>query len=92
MGVLPLQFIKGSNADVLGITGYESFDIEGISDNLYPNKLIKVSATRKDSSKLNFEVIARLDSNVEIEYYLNGGILNMILRNFLNSDYDNIAD
>jgi len=88
MGVLPLQFTGGMNADTLGISGYESIDITGISDNLYPNKLLTVTATDKDGNKKEFEVIARLDSNVEVEYYINGGILNMILRNILNSDSD----
>lgn len=83
MGVLPLQFIEGTNADSLGITGNENFDIAGISDDLYPNKKLSISAIRRDGSILNFDVIARLDSNIEVEYYANGGILNMILRNFL---------
>jgi aconitate hydratase len=83
MGVLPLQFIEGENPEALGITGEESFDITGISENLSPNKKLRVSAVRKDGSTLNFEVIARIDSTVEIEYYQNGGILNMVLRNFL---------
>jgi aconitate hydratase len=83
MGVLPLQFMGETNAEVLGLTGEENFDIAGISDNLYPNKKLKVTATRKDGSTINFEVVARIDSNVEVEYYLNGGILNMVLRNFL---------
>lgn len=82
MGVLPLQFVEGDNAEILGITGYETFDISGISD-LYPNKKLNVTAVRKDGSKVEFLAYARLDSNVELEYYLNGGILNMILRNFL---------
>lgn len=88
MGVLPLQFLEGMNAESLGVTGYENFDITGISENLYPNKKLKVSASRKDGSTLNFEVISRLDSNIEVEYYLNGGILKMILRNFLSSNHN----
>lgn len=84
MGVLPLQFINDNNAETLGILGDEVFYIEGISDNLYPNKKLKVTAKRTDGSKLQFEVIARLDNIVELEYYVHGGILNMMLRNFLN--------
>ncbi|TYQ18403.1 UNVERIFIED_CONTAM: aconitate hydratase [Acetivibrio alkalicellulosi] len=83
MGILPLQFINGTNADSLGITGNESFDITGISQILHPNQKIKVFITRNDGSSLNFDLISRLDSNIEIEYYRNGGILNMVLRNFL---------
>jgi aconitate hydratase len=86
MGVLPLQFIQGENAEALGISGDESFDLTGIQEELHPNKKLKVSAYRKDGSTLNFEVITRLDNNVEVEYYQSGGILKMILRNFLASN------
>ena len=83
MGVLPLQFMEGTTAESLGITGNEDFDIGGISHNLHSNKILNISATRPDGSILNFDVIARLDGNIEVEYYANGGILNMILRDFL---------
>ncbi len=84
MGVLPLEFIKGENAEQLGITGYERLNITGI-EKLAPNKKLKVEMIREDGSTSEFQVVARLDSNVELEYYLHGGILNMILRNFLTS-------
>lgn len=84
MGVLPLQFIDGTNAESLGITGNEDFNIVDISDNLYPNKKLKISVTRQDGSILSFDIIARLDNDIEVEYYANGGILNMILREFLD--------
>ena len=84
MGVLPLQFIDGKSAESLGITGDEDFDIRGISDDLSPNKKVHILATRQDGSVLKFDAIARLDSDIELEYYANGGILNMILRNFLD--------
>ncbi|HZJ83602.1 MAG TPA: aconitate hydratase AcnA [Clostridia bacterium] len=84
MGVLPLQFIDGANAESLGITGHEDFDIRGLSDNLHPNKKLNISATRQDGSILSFDVIARLDNDIEVEYYTNGGILNIILRRFLD--------
>ncbi|WP_163192545.1 aconitate hydratase AcnA [Clostridium thermarum] len=83
MGVLPLQFIEGQNAEALGLTGEEAFDITGISENLYPGKVLKVSAKRKDGSTFSFEVMARIDSTIEVEYYQHGGILNMVMRNFL---------
>ena len=85
MGVLPLEFIDGENADSLGIKGDEDFDIIGIDDNLCPNKKLTLLATKPDGSVLEFNVTARLDSNIEVEYYENGGILNMILRNFLDN-------
>lgn len=86
MGILPIQFPEGANAESLGITGTESFDIIGLSENPYPNKRLQVRAVRQDGSTLAFEAIARIDSNIEMEYYVHGGILNMILRNFWKSD------
>ncbi len=85
MGVLPLQFQQGMNVASLGISGNEIFDISGISDPLYPNKLIKLIVTSPDGQKTEFDAIARLDSAIDVEYYLHGGILKMILRDFLNS-------
>jgi aconitate hydratase len=83
MGVLPIQFTEGVSAESLGITGTESFDILGLSENLYPNKRLQVRAIRQDGSTLTFEAIARIDSKIEMEYYEQGGILNMILRKLL---------
>ena len=85
MGVLPLQFPEGTNAASLGITGYESFDISGLSEQLYPNKILKVTAIGPDGKRKEFDAIARLDSAIDVEYYQHGGILKMILRDFLNS-------
>ncbi|HHX61468.1 MAG TPA: aconitate hydratase AcnA [Epulopiscium sp.] len=84
MGVLPFQFMDGASAESLGITGNEDFDILGIADQLSPNKTLSISATRPDGSILTFDAIARLDNHIEVEYYANSGILNMILRGFLN--------
>jgi aconitate hydratase len=77
MGVLPLQFQKGQNAASLGLTGKEAFTIEGL-DNLSPKMALRVRADDK-----TFDVLARLDSNVEISYYKNGGILPAVLRQLL---------
>jgi len=82
MGVLPLQFASGENADKLGITGEEIFEISGLNE-LAPHSLLNVTAIKKDGRKTEFKVIARLDSNVELDYYRHGGILNMILRKFI---------
>lgn len=83
MGVLPLQFLLGENADSLGLTGREIFDIEGLSDEIIPQSMLTVQAKREDGSHLTFSVIARLDTAVEVEYYRNGGILHTVLRNLL---------
>ncbi|GER74728.1 aconitate hydratase AcnA [Weizmannia acidilactici] len=79
MGVLPLQFKEGENADTLGLTGKETFNID-IADDIKPKQLVKVTATDEDGNVKTFEVIARFDSEVEIDYYRNGGILQMVLR------------
>jgi aconitate hydratase len=83
MGVMPLQFKTGDTAESLGLTGTETFNIEGISENLQPGKDLKVSYTRTDGTSGSFNVVCRLDSVVEIEYYKNGGILQYVLRQFL---------
>ena len=80
MGVLPLTFVEGEDADSLGLDGSESFDIPARAD-LEPMSLIPVTATRADGSVLEFEAVVRLDTPVEVEYYRNGGILPTVLRN-----------
>lgn len=80
MGVLPLQFKDGENWKSLGIDGTETFDILGLNDQLQPGQVIKVRATRADGSTFEFDVITRLDSTVDVEYYRNGGILQTVLR------------
>ncbi|NIP39416.1 MAG: aconitate hydratase AcnA [Candidatus Dadabacteria bacterium] len=85
MGVLPLQFKPGDSAESLGITGFEKFDIEGISD-LSPRKELSVTATDNDGNKKQFNVICRLDSPVEIDYIRNGGILQTVLRQMISAN------
>ncbi|CAA9530190.1 MAG: Aconitate hydratase [uncultured Rubrobacteraceae bacterium] len=82
MGVLPVQFAEGENADSLGLTGHESFDIGGLGD-LEPGKELTVKATSDDGETKEFKVKARVDSPVEVEYLRNGGILHTVLRQFL---------
>jgi aconitate hydratase len=79
MGVLPLQFLPGESAATLGLTGEETFDIEGI-ETLTPRKRLQVRATRPDGTAVEFEAIARIDSPVEADYYRNGGILQTVLQ------------
>jgi aconitate hydratase len=80
MGVLPLQFKEGENWKTLGINGSETFDILGLNDSLQPGQTLTVTAKREDGSTFNFDVITRLDSTVDVEYYRNGGILQTVLR------------
>ena len=84
MGVLPLQFEKGQNAEKLGLTGEESIDVE-IDENVKPGDLVKVTATAKDGKTTEFNVIARFESDVEVDYYRHGGILQMVLRQKLEA-------
>lgn len=79
MGVLPLQFKDGESAETLGLVGNESFEIQ-IDKSVRPRDLVKVVATDLDGNEKQFEVVARFDSEVEIDYYRHGGILQMVLR------------
>ncbi|MGG2018449.1 aconitate hydratase, partial [Bacillus sp. S10(2024)] len=79
MGVLPLQFKDGESSETLGLTGQESFEIQ-IDKTVKPRDLVTVVATDLDGNKKQFEVVARFDSEVEIDYYRHGGILQMVLR------------
>ncbi|MBY5957325.1 aconitate hydratase AcnA [Membranicola marinus] len=86
MGVLPLEFDEGENADTHGLDGTETYSITGIESGLTPGKKIHVIAEKADGSKKEFDAIARLDSEIEIEYYLNGGILHYVLREFVKNN------
>jgi len=83
MGVLPLQYKSGETADKLGLLGKEIFTVTGISKDIKPLKMIDITAKNEKGELLKFQAIARLDSNIEIEYYRNGGILQYVLRQFL---------
>ncbi len=83
MGVLPLQYKPGENADSLGLTGEEQFSISGIANDIRPLKEVDVIAVKPDGGTISFQAIARLDSKIEIEYYRNEGILQYVLRQFL---------
>ncbi len=83
MGVLPMVFMEGENQETLGLTGTETYDIHGLSADLTPGKIVDVTATKPDGSKVEFQAKLRLDSGIDVEYYKHGGILNYVLRNFL---------
>lgn len=85
MGVLPLQYLKGDSAEKLGLTGKESFSVTGISQDIKPLKKVQVIAQKGDGTEIKFDAIARMDSNIEIEYYRHGGILQYVLRHFLEA-------
>jgi aconitate hydratase len=85
MGVLPLQFTDGESADTLGLTGRETYDIEGLAD-ISPGAQIHVRVTDADAATKEFKVRVRVDSPVEVEYLKNGGILQTVLRQILKED------
>jgi len=83
MGVLPLEFMPGENAEKLGLDGSEEYDIIGISEGLYPGKILTVRARKPDGRVVEFKVKARLDTPIEVEYYKHGGILQYVLRKII---------
>jgi aconitate hydratase len=85
MGVLPMQFKPGENAASLGLTGEEAFTIENLDAQLAPKATITVTATRPDGSSFEFQAIARVDSNVDVRYLRNGGILPAVLRSLMDA-------
>jgi aconitate hydratase len=82
MGVMPLEFQNGDTRESLGLTGHETFDIEGIAS-LTPGKSISVRAKSQDSKTKQFSAIARADTPEEVSYYHHGGILQYVLRQML---------
>jgi aconitate hydratase len=85
MGVLPLQYEPGQTAESLGLTGRETFEIEGLEGTLKPRMRVAVKAKREDGSVLSFNVLARLDTPVDVDYYKNGGILQTVLRSLVKN-------
>lgn len=82
MGVLPLVFKEGENPQSLGLDGTETYSISGI-ENITPRKILQVNAVKKDGQEISFEVIARLDTDVDVEYFEHGGILQYVLRKLM---------
>jgi aconitate hydratase len=83
MGILPLQFKSGENAEALGLTGQEKLTIRGTAGEIRPRQDVVVEVERKDGSSGSFVATARLDTPVDIDYYRNGGILQTVLRKML---------
>jgi aconitate hydratase len=79
MGVLPLTFLPGTNAETYGLDGTESFEI-AVNDALSPGDEVTVRAIRGDGTEIGFQTIARVDTPIEVEYLRHGGILHMVLR------------
>jgi len=80
MGVLPLEFQDGETAKSLGLTGQETFDVEGLADQFKPRKILRVRARDNSGKEKSFSAIARIDTPVEVTYFRHGGILQYVLR------------
>jgi aconitate hydratase len=79
MGVLPLQFFEGQSRTTLGLTGDDSFTITSVAE-MKPRQTVTVHVTRKDGSTFTFDALCRIDTANEVEYFMNGGILQYVLR------------
>ena len=82
MGVLPLQFMEGTNKETLQLIGTETFYFGNQLEDLYPGKTIQVKAVRETGELFYFDTTARLDNRVEVDYYNNGGILPSIVQTY----------
>ena len=81
MGILPLEFLPGEDADTLGLDGTEQFTINITGDNIAVNQELEVTT----STGKTFKTRSRIDTEIEVEYYKNGGILSYVLRNMANA-------
>ena len=84
MGVLPLQFPTGMDDQTLGLTGEETFSINGLSNELQPGQNLKMTIHRKDNTEEKIDLIVRIDTAIEVDYYRHGGILKYVLRSLLS--------
>lgn len=84
MGVLPLQFLPDETSETLGLDGTEVYQIPDLNDSIQPGQQLKVVAVHPNGNKTEFKVLSKLNSIIEIDYYRNGGILQYMLRKFLN--------
>jgi aconitate hydratase len=86
MGVLPLQFADGASAQSLGLDGSELYHITGLNNQIRPRQKVPVTIERKDGSSETVEVILRIDTAIEVDYYRHGGILQYVLRGLLKTN------
>ena len=85
MGILPLQFMDGENAQSLNLDGSEIISITGFADDLQPEQTATMKISRRNGETQTTQLLIRIDSPVEVEYYKNGGILDYVIRNFLSA-------
>ena len=85
MGIIPLQFKAGENAQTLNLDGSEVISITGFADDLQPGQMATMQMARANGETQTTELLVRIDSPVEVEYYKHGGILDYVIRNFLSA-------
>ncbi len=83
MGVLPLQFLDGVNAQTLKLDGSETYSVLGLGDSILPRQQVTLEITRKDGKIDEVPLILRIDTPIEVDYYRHGGILPFVLRELL---------
>jgi aconitate hydratase len=86
MGVLPLEFVNGETRQTHGLTGFETYEIDGMAADLKPRALLTVRAKSGDGSEKNFQAVSRIDTPEEMSYYRHGGILPYVLRQLVGKD------
>lgn len=83
MGVLPLQFVDGQTRQSLNLTGHEVISIRGLLDGIQPHQILEVDVKRPNGVASHFNVLCRIDTLNEVEYFKAGGILHYVLRNLI---------
>lgn len=83
MGVLPLQFLSNENADTFNLDGTEQYDLVGLDENTTPRQRIRIIVTASSGSITELHALVRLDSKIEVDYFLNGGILPSVMKQFI---------
>ena len=86
MGVLPCQFKEGTSAQTLGLDGTETFDVTGLEDGLRPRMDVQLVIHRASGEEETVPLTLRIDTPIEVDYYLNGGILPFVLRQLVEED------
>jgi aconitate hydratase len=86
MGVLPLEFINGETRATHGLTGFETYDIEGVAEDMKARTVVTVRARSGDGKEKTFSAVARIDTPEEMSYYRHGGILPYVLRQLVQRE------
>jgi aconitate hydratase len=88
MKILPLEFPEGTTRKTLNISGSEKIDIVGLTEHMKPQMMVKVIIHRDDGTQTEINLLSRIDTLIELDYYKNGGILQQVIRGMLNLKFD----